>query len=103
VSREGTAESKTNDVTNRFKRGEVGFSIDVGRPNAGGTKLKEIETICRELSKLDVTYAPDNPITDFMEDQKIGKLKKEIRDEFVISAIIEFKTPLGKCGEVMRH
>lgn len=98
----GTAESKTNDVTNRFKKGEVGFSIDVGRPNAGGTKLKEIETICSELSKLDVVYAPDNPITDFMEDRKIGKLKKEIRDEFVISAIIEFKTPLEKCGEVMR-
>jgi len=97
----GTAESKTNDVTNRFKKGEVGFSIDVGRPNAGGTKLREIEAICSELSKLDVTYAPDNPITDFMVDRKHGKLKEEIRDEFVISAIIEFKTPLEKCGDVM--
>lgn len=98
----GTAESKTNDVTNRFKKGEVGFSIDVGRPNAGGTKLREIETICSELYKLDVTYAPDNPVTDFMVDRKHVKLKEDIRNEFVISAIIEFKTPLEKCGEVVR-
>jgi len=98
----GTAESKTNDVTNRFKRGEVGFTIDVGRPNAGGTKLREIEIICSELSKLDVTYAPDNPITDFMEDRKSGKLREEVADQFVISAIIEFKVAIEKCGEVVR-
>ena len=36
VSGRGTEESKTNDVTHRFKKGEVGFAIDVGRPNAGG-------------------------------------------------------------------
>lgn len=102
LSGRGTEESKTNDVTNRFKKGEVGFSIDVGRPNAGGMKLREIETICGELSTLDITYALDNPITDLLEDPKRGKLKEGVRDEFVISAIIEFKTPLEKCGDVVR-
>lgn len=98
----GTAESKTNDVTNRFKRGEVGFSIDIGRPNVGGVKLREIETICGELSKLDIVYAEDNPITDLMEDRKTGKLREDVREEFVISAIIEFKTPLERCTDVVR-
>jgi hypothetical protein len=102
VSGRGTEESKTNDVTNRFKKGEVGFAIDVGRPNAGGIKLREVESICRELSKLGIIYDPNNPLTYLMEEPKVGKLKKEVLDQFVVSAIIEFKVPLGKCIDVMR-
>jgi hypothetical protein len=102
VSGRGTEESKTNDVTNRYRKGEVGFSIDVGRPNANGIKLREVEKISRELSKLDVTFDPDNPLTYLMEDKKLGKLKKEVVDQFVVSAIIEFKTPLEKCVDIVK-
>ncbi|MFQ6078143.1 MAG: DUF362 domain-containing protein [Thermodesulfobacteriota bacterium] len=102
VSGRGTEESKTNDVTNRFRKGEVGFAIDVGRPNAGGVRLREVEKICRELSKLNVAYDQDNPLTYLMEDLKTGKLKEEVLDEFVVSAIIEFKTPLEKCVGVVK-
>lgn len=102
VSGRGTEESKTNDVTNRFKIGQVGFTVDVGRPNAGGVRLREVETICRELSKLDIVFDPDNPLTYLMEDSKTGTLRREVLDESVISAIIEFKTPLERCVEVMK-
>jgi len=102
VSGRGTEESKTNDVTDRYRKGEVGFAIDVGRPNAGGIKLREVEKICRELSKLNIAFDPDNPLTYLMEDQKTGKLKEDVLDEFVVSAIIEFKTPLEKCVDVVR-
>ena len=103
VSGRGTEESKTNDVTNRFNKGEVGFTIDVGRPNAGGVKLREVEKICLQLSsKLEIHYDPNNPLTYLMEDPKTGRLKKDVLDEFVVSAIIEFKVPLNQCPEVVK-
>jgi NAD-dependent dihydropyrimidine dehydrogenase PreA subunit len=102
VSGRGTEESKTNDVTHRFKKGEVGFSIDVGRPNAGGVKLREVDKISREIAKLGVSFDPDNPLTYLMADTKTGKLKEDVLDEFVVSAIIEFKTPLTQCVEVVK-
>jgi len=37
----GTEESKTNDVTGRFRRGEFGIAIEVGRPGIG-TSLIEL-------------------------------------------------------------
>jgi len=102
VSGRGTEESKTNDVTHRFKKGEIGFAIDVGRPNAGGVKLREVNAISQELAKLDVSFDPDNPLTYLMANTKTGKLKEEVLDEHVVTAIIEFKTPLGKCEEIVR-
>jgi len=102
VSGRGTEESKTNDVTHRFKKGEVGFSIDVGRPNAGGVKLREVDKISREIAKLGVSFDPDNPLTYLMADTKTGKLKEDVLDEFVVSAIIEFKTPLTQCVEIVK-
>jgi NAD-dependent dihydropyrimidine dehydrogenase PreA subunit len=98
VSGRGTEESKTNDVTHRFKKGEVGFSIDVGRPNAGG----EVDKISREIAKLGVSFDPDNPLTYLMADTKTGKLEEDVLDEFVVSAIIEFKTPLTQCVEIVK-
>ncbi len=35
ISGRGTEEMKTNEVTGRFKRGEVGIGIEVGRPVTG--------------------------------------------------------------------
>lgn len=102
VSGRGTEESKTNDVAGRFKKGEVGFTVDVGRPNAGGVKLKEVEKISRALSELGVQFDPNNPLTYLMAEPETGKLKEEVLDEFVVSAIIEFKVPLQRCVEVVR-
>lgn len=101
VSGRGTEESKTNDITQRFKKGDVGFAVDVGRPNAGGVKLKEVDTIARELAKLDIAFDPDNPLTYLMEDRRTGKLKKDVLEETVVSAIIEFKTTLDQCPKVV--
>jgi len=35
VAGRGTDEVKSNDVTGRYKRGEVGFGIEMGRPGTG--------------------------------------------------------------------
>lgn len=100
ITGRGTEEMKTNDVTERFKWGEVGFAIDVGRPNIG-TTLTEIEKITKALAKLGVDFEKDNPITSLMKDTKIGTIKEDVRNEVVLSGIIEFKTPQKKMSQVL--
>lgn len=102
VSGRGTEESKTNDVTARFQPGEVGFTLDVGRPNAGGVHLREVEKICQGLAELGIIFDPDNPVTYLMADKNSGSLKPEVLDEFVVSAVIEFKTSLMYCPKVIK-
>jgi ferredoxin len=87
----GTEEIKTNDVTGRFKRGEIGIAIEVGRPNVGA-KLRELERFSIALVEKGIAFEPRNPLTNLI-DAKTGKLPAEILDEKVISAIIEFAVP----------
>ena len=42
----GTAEAKTNDVTNRIKEGEAGFVVELGRPGVG-VYFKEVDRVSR--------------------------------------------------------
>lgn len=100
VTGRGTEEMKTNDVTERFKIGEVGFAIDVGRPNTG-TTLIEIEKISTALARLGINFEKDNPITSLMEDPKKGTIKEEVRNEVLMSGIIEFKVPREKMLQVL--
>jgi NAD-dependent dihydropyrimidine dehydrogenase PreA subunit len=102
VSGRGTEEMKTNDVTERFKKGEVGFTIDVGRPNAGGVYLREVEKITKAIAHLGVQFEKDSPITYLFEDINSGALRKDILNEFVVSAIVEIKTSLENCIKVFR-
>jgi NAD-dependent dihydropyrimidine dehydrogenase PreA subunit len=103
VSGRGTEEMKTNDVTGRFKKGEVGFAIDVGRPNGGGIHLREVEKITKALAPLGVQFEKDSPLTYLFENPALGTLKKEILDQFVVSAIVECKTGLDDCARVFRR
>jgi NAD-dependent dihydropyrimidine dehydrogenase PreA subunit len=102
VSGRGTEESKTNDVTNRFKKGEVGFTVDVGRPNIGGVWLRDVDQICRALAEIGITFDPKNPVTFMMEDPKRGIIKPDVVNEHVVSAVVEFKCPLERCVDVVR-
>jgi len=102
VSGRGTEEMKTNDVTGRFKKGEVGFAVDVGRPNGGGVHLREVDKITQALAPLGVEFEKNSPIAYLFEDPAKGKLKKEILGEFVVSAVIEFKTGIDKTMQVVR-
>jgi len=87
----GTEETKTNDVTGRFKRGFVGVAIEIGRPGIGG-RLRELEKMSMALARYGVEFEPKNPLTNLINKQT-GELPPEIRDEKVLSAIIEFAVP----------
>ena len=96
----GTAEMKTNDVTGRFKAGEVGFAIELGRPGVSAS-FDDVEKISSAISHI-VNFEPKSPVTNLI-DVSTGKLKDEtIRDSRVLSAIIEVKTEEKKGLEVIK-
>ncbi|MCE5264787.1 MAG: 4Fe-4S dicluster domain-containing protein [Deltaproteobacteria bacterium] len=95
----GTEEIKTNDVTGRFKRGQVGVAIEVGRPGLG-TRLKELEKLSIALARYGVVFEPKNPLTNLIN-LKTGELPAEIREEKVLSAIIEIVVEEAKLAEVL--
>jgi NAD-dependent dihydropyrimidine dehydrogenase PreA subunit len=95
----GTEEMKTNDVTNRFKEGEIGFSIEIGRPGIG-TVLKKVNFFTRRLTPLGVNYEEQNPVTALLKEDRM-EIKEEIENEHVLSAIIEFKVEREKVKDVL--
>jgi hypothetical protein len=97
----GTEEIKTNDVTGRLGEGEVGIVVELGRPGTGA-RLRDLETIAMALAPLGACFEPDNPVTYLMEDTSTGKLKPEVLDEKVLSAIIEMKTQQNKIPDFLR-
>jgi len=97
----GTEEMKTNEVTGRFKRGAYGMAVEVGRPGVGA-RLKDLEKIAMALAKIGVEFEPRNPVTFLFADVKTGELKPEVRNEKVLSAIIEFVVQPEKLREVLK-
>src|SRR5512139_3074147 len=86
----GTEEMKTNELTGRFKKGSWGMAVEVGRPGVGA-RLRDLERIAMALAEKGIVFEPKNPVTFLFEDVKIGRLKPELREEKVMSAIIEFE------------
>jgi hypothetical protein len=97
----GTEEIKTNDVTGRLQEGDVGFVVELGRPGIGA-RFRDIERMAMALAKLGVTFQQGNPLTYLMSDPATGKLKDEVLNEKVLSAIIELKTTMEKIPEVLQ-
>ena len=86
----GTEEMKTNDVTGRYRRGEFGMALEFGRPGTG-TRLAEIEKVLKPILKLNVRLEEANPVYHLIADPKTGRMKPEVLQEKVLSAILEFK------------
>jgi NAD-dependent dihydropyrimidine dehydrogenase PreA subunit len=95
----GTEEIKTNDVTGRFRRGVAGVAIEVGRPGLGA-KLKELEKLSMALARYGVEFEPKNPLTNLLNPQT-GRLPADIREEKVLSAIIEFAVEETKLLDIL--
>jgi NAD-dependent dihydropyrimidine dehydrogenase PreA subunit len=105
----GTEEMKTNDVTHNYGFGEVGWSIELGRPGVS-TKLEDVETVAVALAKHGVEFIELNPV-NMLLDHKTGKLTennpwkvppKLARNVRALSAIIECKSPIGKVPDIVR-
>jgi hypothetical protein len=101
VEGRGTEEVKTNDVTGRVKVGEVGFTIEFGRPGVG-VWFRDIQQMCWALAKANVSFEKKNPITSLMQDVSTGTLREDILNEKVMSAIVEIKAPVERTEEIVR-
>ncbi len=96
----GTEEVKTNDVSLRVETGEVGYTIEFGRPGVG-VRFFEIQEMTRALAKLGVKFEEKNPITHLMTDKVTGDLRSDILKEKILSAIVEVKTRIDQVKEVL--
>ncbi|MCU1330737.1 MAG: dissimilatory sulfite reductase (desulfoviridin), alpha/beta subunit, partial [Bryobacterales bacterium] len=101
VEGRGTEEVKTNDVTGRVKLGEVGFTIEFGRPGVG-VRFHQIQEACWALGKAKVAFEKKNPITSLMTDTSLGTLREDILNEKVMSAIVEIKVTVDRAEEIIR-
>lgn len=100
VQGRGTEEVKTNDVTNRVKEGEVGMTIEFGRPGVG-VWFSEIQKMTQALARASVPFEQRNPVTHLMSDVSSGTLREDILGEKVLSAIVEIKVTLDRVEEIV--
>ncbi len=96
----GTAEVKTNDVTNRVKEGEAGFVVEFGRPGVG-VYFKEVDRVTRMLAEKGVVFEGENPVTSMMTDTDEGCIREDVLEEKVLSCIVESKIRLNKVPEML--
>jgi NAD-dependent dihydropyrimidine dehydrogenase PreA subunit len=100
VGGRGTEEMKTNDVTGRYPRGFVGMAVEMGRPSIGA-RFYDLEKVQMALAKLGVHFEEANPVQHLVTNKKTGKLRKDVLNEKVLSAIIEFGTTPEKVPAVL--
>src|SRR5438034_7358205 len=98
----GTEEVKTNDVTNRVGAGEAGYVVEFGRPGVG-VRFRDIERMTRALAQMGIEFELKNPVTHMMTDKKTGKIRDDILNEKILSAIVEFKTSIENVAAVLRR
>ncbi len=97
----GTEEVKSNDVTGRVKKGQVGLAIEVGRPSLGAS-YRDVEKITMALAQYHVVYEEKNPITHLLQDISRGIFTEEAKQCRVISTIIEFVVPESQLRDILR-
>jgi len=96
----GTEEVKTNDVTGRVGQGEVGFTIEFGRPGVG-VWFRDIQKMTKALAEANVAFETRNPLTLLMSDISTGTLREDVLEEKVLSAIVEIKVKVDRTEEIL--
>ncbi len=101
VEGRGTEEVKTNDVSGRVVAGEVGFTIEFGRPGVG-VWFRDIDKATRRLAAAKVPFEKKNPVTTLLKNVETGEIREDILDEKIMSAIVEIKVPVSRTEEIVR-
>jgi hypothetical protein len=101
VEGRGTEEVKTNDVSGRVDVGEVGFTIEFGRPGVG-VRFHEIQKMTTRLAEAMVHFEKKNPVTTLFKNIATGEIRDDILDEKIMSAIVEIKVPVSRTEEIIR-
>ncbi|MGE4424473.1 MAG: 4Fe-4S binding protein [Pseudodesulfovibrio sp.] len=98
----GTEEVKTNDVTGLVHGTEyIAMAVEPGRPLVGA-RFSDVEKIAMAIAPYVVSYDQNNPTTKLMVDQKKGLFDPSIRNEKVLSCILEFKLAAKDLDAIMK-
>jgi len=92
---------KTNEVTGRLQPGWLVLAVEFGRP-VTGARFRDVEKVAQALAKLGVKFEPQNPVTYLMEDPSTGKIRSDVLDEKVLSAIVECTFSREKGPDVLK-
>ncbi len=95
----GTQEMKTNDITNRFREGEVGVGVELGRPGVGA-RLADAEKVSIRLAGLGVAFETESPWTDLIDKTTGAVRDRTVLSERVLSCIVECKCPVERAPAV---
>ncbi len=95
----GTEEMKTNEMTGRFRDGTIGIGLEFGRPGVG-VRLGETEEALKRFVRMGLRLEPLNPLTQLVGNPMTGELRKDVVNEKVLSAIVEFIAPVEKTSEI---
>lgn len=103
VTGRGTEEVKTNDVTGRVQRGEVGVAIDMGRPGMG-VYLRDASKVAMAIAAagVELQSAEHTPLAALMKDVGTGELIEDCQGYHLLSVIVEGKCEESKLKDVMR-
>ncbi|HEX2924189.1 MAG TPA: 4Fe-4S binding protein [Chloroflexota bacterium] len=96
----GTEEMKTNEVTGRFGPGKVGMAAELGRPGTGA-RFYDVEKVAMAIAGMGLTIEPKNPVTFLMPDPSTGKIREDVLNEKVLSAIVEFDADLEQVPAIV--
>jgi hypothetical protein len=76
-------------------------SIEFGRPGIG-VRFRDIDRVTRGLAGIGVEYEANNPVTSLMPDPKTGRIREDVMNEKILSAIVEVKTRTHRAPEILR-
>jgi NAD-dependent dihydropyrimidine dehydrogenase PreA subunit len=86
----GVDEVKTNDKTGYYKKGEVGFIVEPGRPGISAG-MDDVQKVLHGLYAAGYKLTERSPLKFFVENNETGDLNPAILGERVLSCSIEFK------------
>lgn len=96
----GVDEVKTNDKTGYYKKGEVGFVIEPGRPGISAG-MDDIQKVLNTLYTAGFKLTDRSPLKSFIVNDATGDLIPDILGERVLSCSLEFKGLYGDINKLM--
>ena len=101
VQGRGTPGIKANDSEKRYRSGQIGVFVEMGRPVLGA-RFFDIEKAVRLFTTYGYAPVKENPVSELIRDPVNGLLMKEILKEKVISCVLEFVIPQRESGNLLR-
>lgn len=86
----GVDEVKTNDKIGYYKKGEVGFIVEPGRPGISAG-MDDVQKVLHAMYAVGYQLTDRSPFKPFVINSETGDLNPEILGERVLSCSIEFK------------